>query len=86
LTPTSSTLFDTRDAPKVTAEEIIFFRPYVDKLNYFAKALKPECRVAVAFLTTRANTVDVDDMAKLKRVLGYLRATQHWGIDIACRQ
>ncbi len=33
-----------------------------------------------AFLTTRVNAVDVDDRAKLNRVLGYLRATQHRGI------
>jgi hypothetical protein len=79
-TPAAYTLFDTRDAPKVTAEEVKFFRSYVAKLLYLAKRVRPECLVAVAFLTTRVNAVDVDDMAKLKRVLGYLRATQHRGI------
>ena len=42
--------------------------------------MRPECLVAVAFLTTRMHAVDVDDMVELKRVMGYLRATQHRGI------
>ena len=79
-TPAASTLFDTRDAPKATDEEVKFFRTYVAKMLYLAKRIKPECLVAVAFLTTRVNDVDVDDIAKLKRLLGYLRATQHRGI------
>ena len=34
----------------------------------------------MAFLTTRVLDVDKDDMRKLKRVLGYLRATSNRGI------
>ena len=45
-----------------------------------AKRVRHECLVAIAFLTTRVNAVDVDDMAKLMRVLGYLRTTHHRGI------
>jgi hypothetical protein len=74
------TLFDARDAPKVTAEEVKFFRSYVAKLLYLAKKVRPKCLAAVAFLTTKVIVVDVDDMAKLKRVLRCLRATQHRGI------
>ncbi len=44
------------------------------------KRIRPQCLVAVAFLTTRANVVHVDDLAKLKPVLGYLCATQHGGV------
>jgi len=79
-TPAASTLFDTKDAPKVTAEEVKFFRSYVTKLVYLAKRVRPECIVAVAFLATRMNAVNVDDIVKLKRVLGYVRATQYRGI------
>jgi hypothetical protein len=46
-------------------------------MMYLAKILKPECLTAAAFLTTRAHCVDTEDLAKLKRLLGYLRATQH---------
>ncbi len=41
-TPAASTLFDTRDAPKVTAEEVKFFRSYVAKLLYLARRVRPE--------------------------------------------
>ena len=34
----------------------------------------------MAFLTTRVHNVDDDNMGKLKRVLGYLRATSSRGI------
>ena len=47
---------------------------------YLAKRVRLERLVAVAFLTTRVDVDDEDDMAELKRVLGYLRATQHRGI------
>jgi hypothetical protein len=79
-TPAASTLFDTRDAPKATKEEVQFFRTFVAKLLYIAKRVRPECLVAVAFLTTRVHDVDTDDMGKLKRLLGYLRATPNRGI------
>ncbi len=36
--------------------------------------------VVVAFLTDRVHCVDIDDLAKLKKLLYYLRATQHRGI------
>ncbi len=79
-TPAASTLFDTCDAPKASHEEVQFFRTFVAKLLYIAKIVRPECLVSVAFLTTRVHVVDEDDMRKLKRVLGYLRATTNHGI------
>ncbi len=45
-------------------EEVKFFRSYGVKLLYLAKRIRPECLVAVAFLTTRMNVIDVNDMAK----------------------
>ena len=79
-TLSASNLFDTRDAPKATAEEVKIFRTFLAKLLHLAKRVKPECLVAVAFLTTRVYEVDQDDMAKLRRLLGYLRATPNRGI------
>jgi hypothetical protein len=37
VTPAASTLFDTRDAPKATYEEVRFFRTFVSNLLYVAK-------------------------------------------------
>ena len=79
-TPAAETLFDTREAPRVSEEETKFFRTFVAKMLYLAKRVRPECLAAVAFLTTRVHCVDIDDLAKLKRLLGYLRASQHRGI------
>jgi len=78
-TPAASALFDTRDAPKASHEEVQFFRTFVAKLLYIAKRVRPEGIVAVAFLTTRVHEVDEGDMGKVKRVLGYLRATSNRG-------
>ena len=77
-TPTVSTLFDTRDAPKATKEEVQFFRTIVAKLLYLAKRVRPEC--LVAFFNTRVHDVDANDMEKLQRLLGYLRATPNHGV------
>ena len=85
-TPAASTLLDTGDAPKVTAEEVKFFRSYVAKLLYLAERVRPECLVAVAFLTTRVNAVDVDDMAKTEARVGIsTRDATSWH-RFACRQ
>ncbi len=74
-TTAAFTIFDTRNAPKVTVEEAKLVRFYVAKLLYLAKRGRLECLVAVAFLSKRANVVHVDDMTKLKCVLGYLFST-----------
>ena len=76
-TPAASTFFDRRDAPKASREEVQFFRTFVAKLLYIAKRVRPQCLVAVAFLTTGVHDVDENDIGKLKCVLGYLRATSN---------
>jgi len=80
VTPAAETLFDVRDAPKVAKESVEYFRTHVAKLLYLAKRVRPECLTAIGFLTTRVHEVDADDMAKLKRALGYLKATRNRGI------
>jgi hypothetical protein len=79
-TPAASTLFETRDTVKLAGGEYTFYRSYVPKILYLAKRVRPECLTAVAFLTTRAQAPDIDDMAKLKRLLGYLLGARHRGI------
>jgi hypothetical protein len=80
-TPASEELFNTREsAATVTAAESAWFRTHVAKVLYLAKRVRPECLTAVAFLTTRAAIADADDIAKLKRLLGYLRGTRERGV------
>ena len=55
------------------------------KLLYLAKRVRPECFVAMAFLITRVHQVDEDDMGKLRRLLGYQRATPNRGIVLRVR-
>jgi len=80
LTPAIDEVYETRDAPKVGITDRDYFRTYVAKLLYVAKRVKPEMLGAVSFLTTRALEPDVDDLAKLKRALGYLRGDKDRGI------
>jgi hypothetical protein len=79
-TPASEELFDTRDAPKLEPERRDFYRSYVAKLLYVAKRVRPEMMAAVAFLSTRAQEPDEDDLGKLQRALGYLLGTRERGI------
>lgn len=79
-TPACGTLFDTRDAPKGSAADVKHFRTFVAKMLYLSKRVRPECLTPVSFLSTRVHEVDIDDVAKLRRLLGYLRATPNRGI------
>ena len=81
-TPATDELFNTRDSPKATDSERVWFRSNVAKMLYLAKRVRPECLVAVAFLTTRVAVTDQDDLAKLRRVLGYLRSTRERGVTL----
>jgi hypothetical protein len=47
---------------------------------YLAKRVRPECLTTVSFLSTRVQCCDVDDLAKLRRLIGYLSATSDRGI------
>jgi hypothetical protein len=69
-----------RDAPKATAAEAKCFHKYVAKMLYLAKRTRPEALTVVAFLSTRINVCNIDDLAKLRRLLGYIRHTRTRGI------
>ena len=79
-TPAPSTLFDIRPATKATTEENKRFHSVTAKVLYLEKRVRPECLTAVAFLSTRVNECDQDDLSKLKRLLGYLKGTRERGI------
>ena len=80
-TPATATLFDVRESsPKLTRADHDFFKSYVPKILYVAKRVRPEVLTAIAFLTTRVQCSDQDDLGKLKRVIGYLYGCPDRGI------
>jgi hypothetical protein len=80
-TPAAEHLFDINPmAEKLQGKDKEYFRSYTAKLLYVGKRVKPEMLTAISFLTTRANSPDVDDLAKLQRALGYLLYTRDRGI------
>jgi hypothetical protein len=52
----------------------------VAKILYPAKRVKPECLTVVVFLSTKVTMSDIDDLTKLRRLLGYIRHTRTRGI------
>jgi hypothetical protein len=79
-TPAGDNLFAIRDAPKVSEKEAVWCRSYVAKILYVAKRVKPECLTAVSFLTSRVGAYDIDDLGKVRRLLGYIRKTRTAGV------
>ena len=79
--PAADNLFEVNaSAEKATPEEAKHFHTHVAKMLYLSKRVRPECLTAVSFLSTRVQACDVDDLAKLERLLGYLAATPDRGI------
>jgi len=80
-TPATDRLFDIRDeAPKLSKVDADFFHSYVAKMLYVAKRVRPDCLTAVSFLSTRVQAPDLDDLAKLRRLLEHLLGTKDRGI------
>jgi hypothetical protein len=81
--PAAADLFDVaEDSPKLDPNQEAFFRTFVAKCLYIAKRGRPDLLLAIGFLTTRAKRCTAQDLTKLHRVLGYLRATPDRGIAI----
>ena len=81
-TPARDNLFETdEESERLDASEMKEFHTKVAKLLYLAKRTRPECLVAVSYLTTRVTRSTVQDRAKLNRVLGYLHATEGASIE-----
>jgi Reverse transcriptase (RNA-dependent DNA polymerase) len=82
-TPATSHLFKTREcAAKLSMELSELFHSNVAKLLYLALRARPDILVAVAFLTTRVSSPDIDDLGKLKRVMRYLRDTRNLALTL----
>jgi hypothetical protein len=83
--PAGENLFEVRDeadAHKLGDEDKAYFHSHTAKLLYLGKRTRPEILTAVSFLATRVHTSDTDDMAKLKRVVAYVRGTKERGVTL----
>ena len=81
--PATCAMFDTREsAPKLGQSNHDSFRSYVLKILYLSRRARPETLTAIVFLSTRVQCSDADDLAKLKRVLGYLYGCPDRGIAL----
>ena len=79
--PASDNLFTVRsDAIKLSKEEITNYHTLTAKLLYAAKRARPDILLPVSFLSTRVQSPDTDDLAKLHRVLRYLNSCPNIGI------
>jgi hypothetical protein len=79
--PATDALFEVRpDSPKVDKSLSEWFHSNMAKMLYLSKRVRPECLTATAFLSTRVQATDTDDIQKLRRLLQYLRFTRDRGI------
>ena len=70
-TPAAEVLFNISEATKLGADESKFYHSKVAQALYLSKRVRSDCLTAVVFLTTWVAAPEIDDMAKLRRVLGY---------------
>jgi hypothetical protein len=76
VTPAARHLFQVNSTPvMLNKSKAEIFVHLVMQLLYLAQRSRPDIRTAVSFLCTRLRRPDVDDYAKLSRVIKYLRAT-----------
>ena len=82
-TPALESLFVIReDAQPLNPEQAEHFHSTVAMCQYLAKRVRPDILCPVVFLSTRVQTPDVDDLAKLERLLKYINGTSTFGICI----
>jgi len=76
VTPAEEWLFNVRESEKLGDAQREQYHTAVAKLLFLAKRVRPDILTAVSFLSTRVREPDVDDLAKLGRVLKYLHRTE----------
>ena len=82
-TPALESLFVVReDAELLCQDDAEHFHSVIAMCQYLAKRVRPDILCPVVFLTTRVMAPDVDDFAKMERVLKYLNGTRDFGICI----
>jgi hypothetical protein len=76
--PAITTLFEVFEGiPSLSHDRHAWYYSMVFKCLYLTERIRPDGKVAVAFLTTRARQPNVDDEKKLIRFIRYINATKH---------
>lgn len=80
-TPATDGLFEAREGAEIAAEsERVMFHSTVAKILYLAKKSRPDLLLTVSYLATRVSKCTKDDLAKLLRLVRYLRETRERGL------
>ena len=75
-TPAASHLFEVDEsATKLDEDASIMYHHNTARLLFLCKRARPDTQTAVAFLSTRVKSPDINDYNKLGRTLKYLRGT-----------
>ncbi|KAG7352856.1 reverse transcriptase RNA-dependent DNA polymerase [Nitzschia inconspicua] len=78
-TPAANHLFEVNNkAAKLSMQDSDLLHRLTTQLLYLCKRARPDLQTAVAFLTTRVASPDMDDMKKLGRCVRYLCRTAHF--------
>jgi hypothetical protein len=76
-TPAASHLFEVNDKQvKLDLQQSNLLHQVTAKLLFLCKRTRPDIQTAIAFLTTRVKSPDVDGLKKLNRVIAYLVGTR----------
>jgi len=78
--PARSDLFEAANETAATEDRKKWFHSNVAKLLYLSKRVRPECLLAVSYLTTRVHCCNMGDIVKLERVVQYLIGSPNRGI------
>jgi hypothetical protein len=73
--PAATALFTVPDAPPLSHKDAEAYRSMVARLLFAGTHVRPDLMLALAFLTSRAQTPNVSDQAKLTRLLEYVNGT-----------
>ena len=79
-TPARDDLFEVDAAEEACGESVRKeFHRNVARIMYLAKRARPDCLAAVSFLATRVQRCTSTDLAKLDRLVRYIRTTKKCG-------
>jgi hypothetical protein len=80
-TPATDGLFEAREGAETAAEsERVMFHSTVAKILYLTKKARPDLLLTASYLATRVSKCTKDDLAKLLRLVSYLRETRERGL------
>jgi hypothetical protein len=75
--PGTKKMFEVKEgSPLLDVEAKKYFHSMMAKLLFMAKRARPDLLIVVSFLCTWMQVATQQDMGKLERVLGYVKATQ----------